>query len=169
MIRPRRRLTAVIGVILALTGAVLDVRGAAGSSHGAGEEIATMERAVVERVNEIRGKHGARPLDVDEALADIARDHSCRMARGGFFAHDAPGAGGIADRLRAAGKDFRAVGENLATNRNARDPVAAALSGWMKSPSHRRNILSEAYTETGVGICRGERGYYVTQVFVKPA
>lgn len=38
----------------------------------------------------------------------------------------------------------------------------------MKSPSHRDNILSPEYTETGVGVCRRDRTYYFTQLFLRP-
>jgi len=38
----------------------------------------------------------------------------------------------------------------------------------MDSEAHRENILQPRFTETGVGICRGEPGYYFTQVFLRP-
>ena len=38
----------------------------------------------------------------------------------------------------------------------------------MTSPTHRDNILSREFTETGVGICRRDAGYYFTQLFLRP-
>lgn len=167
----RARLVAAPMIVVAsLAAPLVDVlQSAARSGPDAPEpEVATMERQVVERVNEIRREHGAQPLEVDRELARIARDYSCRMARQEFFAHEAPDGGGIGGRLRAARKPFRAVGENLARNLNAPDPVDAAFGGWMQSEGHRKNILRQSFTETGVGICRSERGYHFTQIFLRP-
>jgi uncharacterized protein YkwD len=50
------------------------------------------------------------------------------------------------------------------------DPVAIAVEGWMSSPGHRANILSEEYSESGIGIAIDGRGaVYFTQVFTRGA
>ena len=64
-------------------------------------------------------------------------------------------------------KTFTAAGENLAYI-EARDPAAKAVAGWMKSPSHRENILSRDFVMTGVGACRAGRATYFTQLFLRP-
>jgi uncharacterized protein YkwD len=53
-------------------------------------------------------------------------------------------------------------------NVDVADPVAAAVQGWMKSRTHRDNILRREFTETGVGICRRDGSYYFTQLFLRP-
>lgn len=128
---------------------------------------ATAERRLVERVNELRAGQGVAPLRVDDALTRIARAHSCRMMREGFFSHTAPSGDDVGDRVQAAGKPYRAVGENIARNVNACDPVDRALEGWMKSEGHRENLLTDRFTETGAGVCRNGRDYYFTQVFLR--
>jgi hypothetical protein len=42
-----------------------------------------------------------------------------------------------------------------------------AVSGWMNSPGHRRNILNGEYTEAGVGIAQVKDYFIMTQVFIK--
>ena len=130
--------------------------------------IAAMEREVVQRINDIRREQGLPALEVDQELAGIARDYSCRMARQDFFSHTGPDGGTVADRVRQAGKEYRLVGENIARNTNAREPAEAAVQGWMDSAQHRENILRRGVTETGVGICRDGARYYFTQVFMQP-
>jgi uncharacterized protein YkwD len=129
---------------------------------------AGLETGIAARINAIRQEHGRRPLRTSPALVELAREHSRSMAREGFFAHEDPAGGVVADRLRAAGLGYRVLGENLARSRNAPDPAAAAVRGWMASDGHRRNILREAFTETGVGIFRDGETVYVTQIFRQP-
>jgi len=128
-----------------------------------------MERNVASRVDEIRAAHGRRRLTRDAVLARVARRHACWLSGRGTLSHEGPSGETVGDRVRAGGKSFRTVAENLARSVYAADPVAAAIDGWMRSPGHRENILREDVTETGVGICRVGAAYYVTQVFLRPA
>ena len=75
------------------------------------------------------------------------------MARGRVgFGHDGFGS-------RAAHSGGKA--ENVAYNRTAR----GAVSSWLGSPGHRRNIEG-SYNLTGIGIAPGRRGgYFFTQIF----
>jgi len=134
------------------------------------DTVEAMERNVASRVNEIRAAHGRGRLTRDAVLARVARRHACWLSAHGTLSHQGPSGETVGDRVRAGGKSFRTVAENLAQSVNVPDPVAAAIDGWMRSPGHRENILREDVTETGVGICRvGAAGYYVTQVFLRPA
>jgi len=131
-------------------------------------DIAALEQEVVRRINAIRRERGLQPLATNDELGQIARDYSCLMAREDFFSHTGPAGGTVADRVREAGIAYRLVGENLARNTNAADPVAVAVQGWMDSPGHRENILREGFAETGVGACREGSRYYFTQIFLQP-
>ncbi len=43
------------------------------------------------------------------------------------------------------------------------------MTGLMDSTDDRQNILSNAYTEIGVGLYKSSSGvYYWTQLFIKP-
>jgi uncharacterized protein YkwD len=147
--------------------AVLVAALALASSSGATAQD-PLETEIAHRINAIRKEHDLAPLRWNPALAELAREHSRTMGREGFFAHEDPGGDSVADRLRAAGLGYRALGENLARSRNAPDPAAAAARGWMASEGHRKNILREAFTETGVGVWRDGETVYVTQIFRQP-
>ena len=117
-------------------------------------------------VNQDRKTHQKKPLHYDEALAGVARGHSTDMLDNRFFAHDSPTTGDVGRRLLAAKVRVMAGGENIAMNRS----VERAEAKLMKSPGHRKNILSDVYTHVGIGIVRASTGvYYVTQVFATPA
>lgn len=119
------------------------------------------ERAVLDRTNAERKAAGLPALAANEQLFDAARKHSANMARQSKLDHLLDGT--PADRVRAAGYVFRAIGENIAWNQ---PDAAEVLQSWMESPGHRANLLSREYTETGIAVAvnaRGER--YWTQVF----
>src|SRR5215207_8395810 len=66
------------------------------------------------------------------------------------------------DRMRRAGVNFRAAGENLALA----PTVRVAHTGLMNSPGHRANILQPSFGRLGVGIVDGGyRGIMVSQEF----
>lgn len=132
------------------------------------QSLDALERDAAGKVNERREAEGLAPLEGSAALASVARAYSCRMGEEGFFDHMSPDGDSVADRVEAAGIRYRAVGENLAFVSGARDPVDVVVDGWMESPGHRANILSDVYSHAGMGICVVDGTYYFTQVFLLP-
>lgn len=60
---------------------------------------------------------------------------------------------------------YRYIGENLALGYKSPAEVVAA---WMKSDGHRANLLSDNYTDIGIGITKSETGrYHWAQIFYK--
>jgi uncharacterized membrane protein required for colicin V production len=112
---------------------------------------AEAETKMLELLNAERVKAGLKPLQADEKLRDVARQHSQEMFRLGYFAHVSPTDGSPADRLKRAGIAFATAGENLAYA----PTVEVAHSGLMASPGHRRNILTPEFTRVGIGVVRG--------------
>lgn len=119
------------------------------------------EQQVVDLVNQERRKMGLSLLRVSGTLAQAARRHSANMARQDTGAHELDGVG-PGERIKEAGYRAMQWGENIAWG--ARTPEQA-MSGWMNSPGHRRNILSSDVSEIGVGIAESSTGVlYWTQV-----
>ncbi len=128
----------------------------------------TLERALLDEINEVRVAHGMRALTADERLREIARAHSETMLAGGFLGHESPDGSLPADRVRAAGIDFRLVGENVARSLRPLGAVHGVVDEWMTSPGHRANILTPDFRRTGVGAAVAEDGtIYVTQLFLE--
>ncbi len=131
-------------------------------------DLGALEREVEDRINDVRVEHGESTLARNDTLAAVAREYSCRMAGEDFFAHESPDGDAVDDRILDAGIRFRHVGENLAHLGGIANPGETAVEGWMESEGHRQNLLRGDYTETGVGICRGDDGLYFTQIFLRP-
>lgn len=126
------------------------------------------EKKTLELINKERQKYGFAPLVFDPELCRLARAYSERMAKYDFFSHINPEGKDVQGRAREFGiTKWKAIGENLAFNQGYDDPVGFAVEHWMKSSSHRSNILLAMWTATGIGVAKGaDDSYYITQVFM---
>ncbi len=147
--------TVAIGLLAALAA------GSAGFGIGAARKL---ERSVVEQVNSERGRRGLAPLEVDESLAELAREHSEAMAKGRrSFGHQ-----GFEKRARKIARlGGEASAENVALNLGLEEPANEAVAGWIKSSGHRENLLGD-FTITGAGAAQGSDGtWYFTQLYAR--
>lgn len=130
--------------------------------------IAQMEAQVWQQINQHRHHHGLPPLKLNRQLSLVARSHSQQMADFNFYSHIDPQGRNHRRRVEASGLRAYVIGENLMKCIRSRDPVGLSVQSWMKSPSHRKNILLSGMQETGVGIWRKGQTYYVTQIYMEP-
>jgi uncharacterized protein YkwD len=108
------------------------------------------ERTLLAAVNDVRADHGLRPLRVDSTLTRAARAHSTTLIRRGVFTHGALGA-----RLARAGARGPVFGENLAWGTGSRATARGIVSGWLRSPGHRANLLRPGWVRIGIGARTG--------------
>ncbi len=123
--------------------------------------VSALERKVVALVNEQRAAYGLPALTLNTQLCDGARLKSQDMAVNGYFSHESPTYGSPFDMMRSLGISYRTAGENIAMGYSSAEAV---VNAWMNSEGHRANILSESYTEIGVGYIAN--GNYWTQWFI---
>jgi uncharacterized protein YkwD len=127
------------------------------------------EHRIFELVNRERDRMRLGELQWDEELADLARSYSQQMADQHFFSHyDRSGETVVQRAEQRRIKGWERIGENLFETRGIDDLSAFAVRGWMKSPTHRSNILDNGWTATGVGIAVARDGrVYITEVFTQ--
>jgi uncharacterized protein YkwD len=127
--------------------------------------FAAIESKTYDLVNEHRVGLGRKQLVWSNAIADIARVHSERMAQGIVE----PGHDGFSDRTAEIGISFpnrTSTSENVAWT-NYSDPAQSAFNWWLTSPGHKDNLEHEVHITTGVGAALSEDGtYYFTQMFI---
>jgi uncharacterized protein YkwD len=128
-------------------------------------ELSKDEQRILELTNEARAKEKLPPLKVNATLLKVARAHSANMARQHKMDHvlddKTP-----ADRVEAAGYDYRSMGENVAAGEKGAT-IDMIFKGWMDSKDHREHILSPKFDEIGIGLAADKREVYYTQVFGK--
>lgn len=106
------------------------------------------EQLVFEITNGFRGKYGKSPLKWNDKLAKVARDYSKDMNDRKFFSHNDPDGKNPGDRLKSAGYNYNAYGENIILGyANG----VEAMNGWINSSGHRKNILVDYCDEIGIG------------------
>lgn len=134
-----------------------------GGGGGGGGGLEAFEARVLQLTNEFRASQGKDPFDNDAKLNAAAEDWSRSMATGDFFRHSSP------SQVEEQGYAWRAWGENIAAGYATPEAV---VNGWINSPGHRANMLSNNFEEMGVGYVylandTGSVNYrhYWTQVF----
>ena len=125
---------------------------------------------VTDLTNHERNNLSLTSLRRSAVLDKAAQLKADDMAAGSYFSHTSPAGVTPWYWFEQAGYLFTYAGENLAVHFSDSDEVVEA---WMKSPTHRANIVNDNYTEIGIGTARGVyEGYetvFVVQLFGTPA
>lgn len=127
--------------------------GACARESGEGASPAAQARAVGCLVNWARTREGVKRLTVRRALMRAAAMKGRVVAECGQFSHT-PCGSDVSAEVRAAGYRFALFGENLYAGPWGRVSPREVVSAWLRSPSHRANLLSPAYRELGVAPAR---------------
>lgn len=114
-----------------------------------------------ELLNNERVAAGRPPLAPSEGLSDVARSHALDMYANGYVSHVSPTTGHVRDRVTGAGIRLTVVAENLALASSTR----AVHDGFVRSESHRRNMLDRSLDRVGVAAIDGPYGLMVVQVY----
>ena len=169
---PARHVFSVKGII-ALTLVILGAFGAtaylARDLIGSGGLAAVVTATLVDLANEDRSDENLGNLKMNPTLVAAAQAKANDMAEKGYFAHNSPEGLTSWHWFQEAGYSFTYAGENLAVNFSDSEDVERA---WMKSPTHRANIMNNKFTEIGiataVGEYKGKDTVFVVQMFGTP-
>lgn len=140
-------------------------RAIATTTDGDSSELADLVQQVHQKINQYRQSLDLDPLSLNDQISQQAEAHSQDMAQQKVkFGHR-----GFASRIKALANDisYRSAAENVAYNQGYGDPAEQAVTGWLKSKGHRKNIVGN-YNLTGIGVAKNQQGeYYFTQIFIK--
>lgn len=137
-------------------------------------DLEQLRERALELVNRSRGEAGLDKLSLGPVLNEAAQAHAIDMVERDFYDHVSPEGGTPFDRFQAAGGSQWAIsGENIANCSGCTPPpdtgrVEAFHEGWMQSPEHRENILSEGFDRFGFGIAGEDGEIFAVQTFAGP-
>ncbi len=128
--------------------------------------------SLINLINKERKERGFLPLQMVTVLNNSAEAKNNDMVAYQYFAHESPkdNEKNFSYFITRQKYDFVRVSENLAMGdfQNAQEVVDA----WMKSPTHRSNILYQHYSETGIAVQQatlfGKKVLLITQHFGIP-
>lgn len=118
--------------------------------------VASQERAMLCMTNYARERSGESPLEDNATLEQSARDKSHDILECDSFSHYACGRE-FTYWMRATGylsSECWRAGENLAWGADEYGTVRSIFRAWMRSPTHRKNILGD-YTQIGIDLRTG--------------
>lgn len=152
-----------------------------------------IERLVHEFTNQQRKIHGLSELSFDLEISEIARAHSLDMANRDYFSHETPEGLVPTERAEKAGYSctkiigimiYSGIAENIFQGHlfdsyytvngsitsydwSSNEEIAqVTVDGWMDSPGHRKNILTEMFDREGIGVeISKDDKVYITQNF----
>ncbi len=166
------RFPRTFAILPALAAAVLLTAACSGGggdspTNPTGFSLGEVEFLSFDLANNARKDHALESLTgPDNLVAAVARAHSESMRDEGFFGHSGS-SGGLRDRLRAAGVEFVAAGENLAKVSGVGDPAGSAHSLFLNSSDHRNVMLDSRFELAGVGVARNGDTYWLTQIYIQ--
>lgn len=121
---------------------------------------------LLDLTNYERTQNGLSPLVLDRELTVAANNKADHMFEYDYWAHFAPDGTSPWDFIRGAGYSYSYAGENLAKGFTT---STDAVNAWMKSPTHRANILSPQFKDVGFfvkeGRLQGEDTILIVQEF----
>lgn len=113
---------------------------------------AVVSAVLVDLANDDRIELALPTLQVNPVLVAAAQAKANDMALKSYFSHTSPEGFDSWHWFKEAGYEYRYAGENLAVDFSDSGDVEKA---WMRSPTHRDNIVSPKYTEIGIAVATG--------------
>lgn len=108
---------------------------------------------LLDETNRVRAENKVPLLSMNPKLNSSAGNKCSDMVKRNYWEHNDPDGKEPYRFITRAGVSYSKAGENLAYGFNN---SRATIDGWMKSPSHKENMLSVDYTQVGFGICESK-------------
>lgn len=163
-----KSLAVLAAVVVGLNSGIRPLAGFSGGVLGYASDIQVTQ--VFDGINQQRIENGLPVLKLNDKLSEAARRKASDMFASNYWAHINPTNGREPWYFfDSVGYDYRYAGENLARDFSTTPPMVKA---WMNSPTHKDNIVSTRYQETGIavvnGVLNGVETTLVVQLFGTP-
>ena len=118
-------------------------------------------KTFLDRTNSLRSSYGLRAYKQHDTLTRKAESWAQHMASTGKLAHS-----NLADGLGSL--NWKALGENVGYSSPTSNTLLTIHNMFVKSSSHKANLLSSRFTHMGVGVAKDSRGrVWVAEVFAQ--
>ena len=126
------------------------------------------EESIIDLTNQERNKLGISPLTANQLLAQAAYEKGRAILATQKFQHNINGEK-FSNWIKKTGYKYDYVGENLAIDFITSEGV---IKAWLKSPTHKKNLLNKRFKEIGVAVINGKfdgnDAILVVQIFGSP-
>ncbi|MDQ3930926.1 MAG: CAP domain-containing protein [Chloroflexota bacterium] len=128
------------------------------------------EDYLLKAINDQRAAAGVQPVQIDGAVADIARSRSSDMAERDYFSHTTPDGTNFLSTVTQKRISYRFAGEIIARNNYPDDQAdSVAIESYLSSSAHKAIMLDGRFQWAGIGHVRSaEDGMqYYTVIFIQ--
>ena len=133
------------------------------STNSVDEVLSEDENRILNLINNKRKEKNLQPLQIDDDIQNLARLKAIDLVENNCFTHYSPTYGSPFDMLRNNSIKYKTASENIAGNSN----IEKAVESWINSESHRKNILSNDFNYTGIGIADSITfGKIIVEIFI---
>ena len=144
-------LAVLAAVVVGFNSGIRPLAGFSGGVLGYASDIQITQ--VFEQINQQRVENSLPALKLNDKLSEAARRKASDMFASNYWAHTNPTNGREPWYFfDAVGYDYRYAGENLARDFGTTVPM---IKAWMNSLTHKENIVSTRYQETGIAVVNG--------------
>jgi uncharacterized protein YkwD len=141
---------------------------ASAAPNGPPADLAAWPREIARLINEVRAQHGLGPLTYNQTLEQAAQAHADDCEQRGWGSHVGSDGARIKTRVLRAGYDGDGWAECWAQTQSP----ARAMEIWMNetppNDPHRRTLLSDWFSEIGIGVSDADWGTYIIADFGRP-
>lgn len=135
-----------------------------------GDQDGITSNSLLSETNDARKTEKLPPLQLNAKLNLAAKNKAQDMIKRAYWSHDAPDGTTPWHFIDQTGYAYSFAGENLARGFSSANGI---MQAWLKSPSHRANIMDTNYTEVGFAVVSGkmsgENMILVVAMYGKPA
>lgn len=119
---------------------------------------------ILELVNKERIKNNSNSLKINNDLVRAAQNKAKFLSENNVFEHDTQNKK-FSDWIKESGYNYSFIGENLAENFI---DSKSTVDAWLKSESHKENMLNKNFTETGIAVVQKNNRIIIVQIFGRP-
>ena len=110
-------------------------------------------------INAYRKENGLKPLKLNTALTEAAKNHSRDLAKWDRISHFGSDGSNPWDRVKRAGYNAKLAAENVGTGQVSIDEV---MKGWQTSPGHNKNLLLSDASDMGIALVQDNKTEFKT-------
>jgi uncharacterized protein YkwD len=110
-------------------------------------------------INAYRKEKGLKPLKLNTALTEAAKNHSRDLAKWDRISHYGSDGSNPWDRVKRVGYNAKVTAENVGTGQVTVDEV---MKGWQNSPGHNKNLLLTDASDMGIALVQDNKTEFKT-------
>lgn len=112
-----------------------------------------------ELINAYRKEKGLKPLRLNTALTEAAKEHSRDLAKWDRISHFGSDGSNPWDRVKRVGYNAKLAAENVGTGQASIEEV---VKGWQASPGHNKNLLLPDAEHMGIALVQDPKTEFKT-------